>query len=221
MTTRPRQGPTAPAPHPVLDEDLISFAADDPGLANATAVAGHVAVCPECAATVARYRLVRQAVRADAALAPSPAALAHVRALAGGLGRAQPAPASPFAGLRRLVAALGFDGLTRPAFAGLRGADQGYQLAYAVDGIEIDLQVDPPPAGGDRWQVMGQLAGTAGVAETDVVLAEPGGDDPFVRTTTDDDGLFSFEAAAGTYDVLLRLPEGLLVLPGLALGRRG
>jgi hypothetical protein len=163
-------------------------------------------------------------MRSDASLAPSPAALDRVLGLANGLDRQapEPDPASPFAAVRRLIAVLSFDGRAQPAIAGLRGAAEGYHLAYVSESIEVDLDVAPDDRAAargltDQWSVMGQVAGTGQVGATSIALAEPGTLEPVVETVSDAAGIFTINAPGGTYDLLVSLPDGLLILPRLTL----
>jgi anti-sigma factor RsiW len=214
--------PTTSAAHPVTYDDLIAFAAGDPGLSSASNILAHLASCPACAATVARYRLVRQAIVTDARLAPSANALARVRNLAAGLRQPERNRTTPLASLRRIVARLTFDGASQPALHGLRGGTESYLLAYTANGIEVDVEVSPDPTSGrSRWHLMGQIAGSTDHAGAEVGLAAPGEADPVVRAETDDEGIFSLQAGPGRYDLLLWLPEGLVVLPDVNLGEQG
>jgi hypothetical protein len=224
-----RQGPDRfhREPHPISYEELVAFASGESGPVKLALIETHVGSCPDCAATVARLRLVQATVRADASQAPSAAALKRVLDLASGLERAAPRRQSnPFAGLRRLVAALGFDGRAQPATAGLRGQIEGYHLVYSREGIEVDLAVAPDDratASGleDRWTVMGQVAGSGGTGAVPVALAEPGTLAPLVETVADEEGMFTICAPGGTYDLLVGLPEGVLILPRLTLAPPG
>lgn len=60
------------------DEQLVAYVSDELDRADATVVADHVG-CARCAVTVARYRIVRDLVRADETVLPPAATI--VRAL--------------------------------------------------------------------------------------------------------------------------------------------
>jgi hypothetical protein len=210
------------ATHPIGDEVLLAFAAGDAGSLGqaAAAVAAHVAVCPNCAATVRRYRLAEATVRADARCGPSPAALARAKAA---FAPAPPAPvAAPVGALRRIVARLTFDGRADGfGMAGVRGGHElgrdSFQVAYESEVGEVDLQVEPEDEAVGTWRLLGQLS-TEEERRARVALAPAGGEAAVAETEADPDGMFDLVAASGRYDLLVRLPETELVLPDLNLG---
>jgi hypothetical protein len=210
------------ATHPIGDEVLLAFAAGVAGPLGqaAAAVAAHVAGCPDCAATVRRYRLVEATVRADAASGPSPAALARAKAA---FAPAPPAPvAAPVGALRRVVARLTFDArVDTYGMVGVRAARElgrdSFQVAYESEVGEVDLQIEPEDDAAGTWRLLGQLS-TEGEGQAQVALAPAGGEGAVAEADADADGMFDLVAASGRYDVLVRLPEAELVLPGLDLG---
>ena len=212
--------------HPVSYELLLAFAGGEIAGSEAETIAAHVATCPECAATVARYSAARAAV-ADEAWAPVPAAaMTQAKDL---FARFGPSPAvaerpSPLAGLRRLVAAISFDSTAGAGLAGARGAGEAYTLVYSSDVAEVELQVEPLSGSATRgeWQIMGQIAPRheSGPEVVRVGLAAPGGE-PDVWINADEHGYFSFLTTPGRYDILIALPAALLSLPALDVGTAG
>ena len=211
--------------HRIEEEQVIAFANGELTGAAAASVAAHVVGCAACAQTVARYRLVRATVVADARLAPPPATVDRAKAIF----RAPRSPAAaPLAALRRVVAQLTFDSRTAfgPALVGARGAEAGaaagYHLAFTSELADVDLQIDPlPDRDEDRWQVLGQVAPAEDAADASSVpvsLTAAGSDAPLVQTATDEVGVFVIDALAGRYDVVLQLANRLLVLAGVQIG---
>lgn len=189
------------------DEMLLAYAADEAGAAAAAAIGDHLAHCRRCSATVAGYRLVRDLVRADAG--PPPEAVARVKALfAGTVGAA-----------RRIVAEVTFDswGVLAPGLAGVRGGLAGRQLVWTSSDAEVDLQLAPSPRG--EWNLIGQVAADD-LTDTTVELVTPGGAGGDRKATADPFGMFEFDVPPGRYDLLVRLPQAVLVLPNLEVGVR-
>ena len=215
--------------HPIEDERLIAYAAGEVG-GDAAAVASHLTVCPDCAATVARYRFVETTLRGDDSPPVPPATLARAKALFADLRRAdvvETRPAAPprdrRAPVRRVLAGLTFD--SRAAFgsglgfAGVRGgAGAAYRLAYESEAGEVDVQVEPPAGGDAEWRLLGQVAVDEATPGIRVALTVPGSEAPAAEVEADEQGVFAVAAMPGTYDLSIRLPAALLILPELAVG---
>lgn len=122
--------------------------------------------------------------------------------------------------VRRLVAAVTFDswGTLAPGFAGVRGAASGErQLSWVAGDLEVDLQATRHADG--SWMLLGQVAAPEGTAIRAVELAPAGSaDDPAVAAAPDEFGGFDLAAGPGAWDVLVRLDDALVVLPGLEVG---
>ena len=203
--------------HPIDDEALLAFAGDEFDPAAAAVVAVHVAACPACAATIARYRLVRATLRADDSSVPPLPAVARAKGIFGRHRRA--APLDLVSPLRRIVARLTFDsqGGFAPAIAGFRGGNARH-LAFESDEAEVDLQVEPPAESGAPWQILGQITADPGAPATRVALAPAGENRAVVEVELDEHGFFILTATPGRYDVSIRLPDSMLVLPDLEVG---
>ncbi len=67
--------------HTIAYESLIDFAAGDLAEAEAAATAEHVAHCPECSVTVARFRQVSELRFVDVLVDPPPTTVARAQAL--------------------------------------------------------------------------------------------------------------------------------------------
>jgi anti-sigma factor RsiW len=205
--------------HPVSDDELLAYAFGELDETKTPAIAAHVATCGDCAAAMARFEFVRATVRADAALVPSSKVRARVRALIGGRARSRGERVAAFSSPKQLVAALTFDGRAPAALAGLRGGSTAYVVRYALDTLDLDLQIEP--AGGieaGRWRVTGQVSTPEPVGPLPVAFAEMGSLRPIQELATDDDGMFFAELPDGLYDVLIQLDDSLVVAPGLEMG---
>lgn len=206
------------------DEALFAWAAGE--RAGRNEVGAHVADCPACRTAVDAWALARAVVRGDAA-DPVPAATrARAVALFATAPFLAPAPDAlaavhdAIARVRRLVASATFDswGALAPGFAGVRGAARGErQLSWSAGEIEIDLQAT---RGGDvAWTLLGQVAAPEGTAIRTVELAPAGQEDAPVATAVPDEfGGFGLPAGSGAWDLLVRLDDALVVLPGLEVG---
>lgn len=206
----------AAANHP-SGEQLIAYGAGDIDDATDAVIAGHVAECAECAGVVARYRLVQDVLRANDAPEPPAALVTRAKALLTGAQPVQrPDLLQP---LRRVIAELVFDsgaGLS-PAVAGFRGGGERH-LTYVAESVQVDLRVRPPHDQGGAWHVQGQVDAEKLGSVMAVDLAPAGEEQTVARATTDEYGMFDLAAPAGRYDLLIRLPCALQVLPGLVLG---
>lgn len=206
------------ADHPG-DHELIAYADEVLDGADATRIAAHLGRCTACAGTVARLLMLREAVRADVAFAPSAAAISGAKAL---FAAPRPAARDMLEPLRRIVAQLVFDSgsALSPALAGFRGGGDRH-LTYETESIEVDIQVQPVEGAGEDWTILGQVAteNDEAPAVLELVIAN---DDAAVATATSDaNGMFRFAGPAGWYDVIVRFPDRIVVLPGVELGRDG
>ncbi len=203
--------------HPVPYERLIDYAADDLSDLEAAAVAAHVATCMECAATVSRYRTVRRAMESVNSVGPSLAAMARARAL---FRHAQPAVrANRLHGLLPVMARLAFDSQKGPLLMGLRGAGDVRHILFESEVADVDLQMEPVTEHGQTvWHILGQVGLDEPPRAIPIALVQTGASLPSVEMDADDHGTFSIRAVKGQYDLHVRLPSALLILPDLEIG---
>ena len=202
------------------DERLLAYAAGELDGTAAALVEAELAASSEGAATIACYRAVQAILQSDDGVAPPASALARAKAIF---------PAAPADLVRRLdlaeigkrlIAEVTFDsgGGLVPALAGFRGGGDGRQLMFQADGTVVDLQLEPPADNEPRWRIFGQV--DASTAESNFVIGLAPVDDNrvAVAVTTDRHGGFTLWAAAGRYNIFVRIAEGLVVLPDLVVG---
>jgi anti-sigma factor RsiW len=203
--------------HP-SEERLIAYASDELRGGDATAIADHLVGCAACTGTVARYRMVRDFVRADEAFIPSAAAVTRAKSLFTALAPAPVRDRNFFAPLRRIVAELVFDsgGGFAPALAGFRGAGDRH-LTYEAETIEIEVQATPVEPG-DEWRVLGQLAADRDLDPVAIQIVAAGGIDTVARAMSDEHGMFEVRLPAGRYELVARFPDIEVVVPILELG---
>lgn len=117
------------------------------------------------------------------------------------------------------VARLIFDSRLQPA--GVRYADAGrrIQLAYEADDLDVDLAAEPS-ATADRsagWRIIGQVNPATGSGGIAVAVVMTGKSTAVAETRADERALFTVEVPPGTYDLVLKLPSGVVVLPDIDL----
>ncbi|HYN87352.1 MAG TPA: DUF5667 domain-containing protein, partial [Ardenticatenaceae bacterium] len=156
-------------------EALIAYAAGELGPVEADSVAAHLAVCPECAATVARFRLVSEVLRTYDTHAPPPPTVARAKSL---FRQHQPAPQrlSPWASFLRffqvplrysaagalavllLAVTLVFGGLGAVAASAQKAipGDALYAAKTTIEGLQVAISLDQP----SRAELYVDLAGT-------------------------------------------------------------
>jgi anti-sigma factor RsiW len=203
--------------HP-SEERLIAYASDELRGGDTAAIADHLVGCAACTGTVARYRMVRDFVRADEAFIPSAAAVTRAKSLF-----TAPAPAPVrdrdfFAPLRRIVAELVFDsgGGFAPALAGFRGAGDRH-LTYEAETIEIDVQATPVKPEGE-WRLLGQLVADRELGPVALEVVPAGRREAVASTVSDEHGVFQLQVPSGTYEFVARFPDVEVVVPYLELG---
>ncbi|MDZ4756067.1 MAG: hypothetical protein SGJ11_16410 [Phycisphaerae bacterium] len=94
-----------------------------------------------------------------------------------------------------------FDSRLQGSLAGLRGGT-GFAVTYAIDGIDVDIECTT--AGGDVFEVIGQLATAdeSSFGPGSVTFTETNGSDPRAITVPiDSDSMFRARLTAGTYSV--------------------
>lgn len=202
---------------PIAYETLLAYAAGELAEAEAAPVAARLAVDPEAAAVVARYRAVRDTVAGDDGITPSPALLARAKAI---FPRPQREATGPLASLRRVVAKLNFDSRGGLALAGYRGsaAAAGYQLAYESEAGDLDLHVEPAGDPAAPWRLLGQVGVDEETPGIRVALAQPGAASPAVEADVDRHGVFATEVTPGKYELTITLPTAVVVVPELEVG---
>jgi anti-sigma factor RsiW len=204
-------------------QKLISYAAGDLAGPDAADVEAWLARDPAAAQTVARFRLLRESLLRDEC--PPADAVERAKAIFHPAA-ARPAPPAPLAwaqDLVRIVAQLVFDSRAQPALAGLRGGGSGFQLTYDLSSgagggepAELDLQAEPAPAA-RSWRVVGQVTGRFRDDAMRVDVCRAGSPAAIQTVRSDGRGMFVLSVEPGTYDLHLRLPGRVTVVPGIRM----
>lgn len=194
---------------PSFDE-LLAYAANELDATRMSEVRQHLASNTTDAGVVREIERTLGVMRGDDSVAPPEAVMARARALFHKAVRVN-APTLTEK-LRRIVAQLTFDNRRQPALAGYRSVAQAIVLSFAVDGVEVDLQIEPPAKReADQWRMMGQVNADrlpAGIAlrdaQTGTVVRE---------AVSETHGGFRFAAPAGKYEIAIRIGDDEVVLP--------
>lgn len=201
-------------------EQLLAYAAGELPPGESTRIEAQMAVSSDTAATVARLRTTLAGMRADRGEAPSAAAIARARAIF------KPVADGKLNWLDKIqqaVARLVYDSRVESALAGFRGDSDGFELTFDSEAGGIELQLEPETTG-SKWRVMGQVTANASPAPqtpgTDtpaiqVALVPPGTRVAAVETDADEHGMFSFSATPGTYDLLVRVGDTVVIVPNV------
>src|SRR5262249_40513743 len=120
--------------------------------------------------------------------------------------------------IRQAVATLVFDSLARPIPAGVRSTETSTrQLLYRAGDFSVDLQVAPSER--SRVDLIGQVLREGevafdSVANLSVELHDSGKSTR--RAMTNEMGEFILDGiSAGTFDLMIQLPEGSITIPDL------
>jgi hypothetical protein len=199
-------------------ERLIDYCDGSLAEEEARVVATHLATgCRRCADDLRWYERVRSIAAADNySIEPPPWVLK--RALR--LFEREPGRSNAVDGLGRLVAALIFDSLSRPALSGLRlVGTNDRQLLYRAGQYSIDLQI--ALANQSDVDLTGQVLRAnesrfESVAMLELELRREG--EAVYSTLTNDAGGFTMKAIArGEYELLIETREGTIIVQRLPL----
>jgi hypothetical protein len=195
---------------------LIAYAAGELTEDEAGRIKVHLICSPEDTARVERMRATIQTLRTDDSVAPPGDALARDKAVF------SPPEAKSLPSwlelLERVVAKLVFDSRSQEALVGVRGADDGLQLAYESEVAEVDLEALPSAAGRlDGWTIMGQISPHQPTAEVFVALVSHSDQVLLGETRPDPHGVFKLHVDTGVYDLAIRVSDRVLVLQEITL----
>lgn len=208
---------------PVSYQQLIEYAAGDAPSEKHASIEAYLAVNPDAAAVVARFRAATTAMRdGDHHIAPA-GVLQRARAVFDPAAFAAPARAAWWERLEQLVASQVYDNRAQPAAAGVRGHGGSVQLAYQRDAVDLDLNaepINPSDVGGSHtnWRLVGQVA-VDDVAEPIriAVFAHDANDRPLREFATDERGAFAVELEPGRYELRIAIGEEQIVVEDIAI----
>ncbi len=193
-------------------EELLAYAANEITGPRADDIRRHLNENPADAALVARAVRTIATMRADDTVAPPAAVTTRAKELFAKAVRTSTPSLTET--IRRIVASLTFDSRTQPALAGYRSVAQAVVLSFAVEGIEVDLQIEPPSTrDGREWRMIGQVSSNrlpAGVA-----LRESLSGAVVREAVSEAHGGFRFAAPAGSYEIAIRIGDDEVVLPSI------
>ena len=199
----------------IATDTLIAFAAGELDRQAAAAVEAQLSASPADAARLKRIRTLIDTMRTDDSVAPPAAALARAKALF----RAESRPVwrDWLAALEEAVARLVSDSRAQPALAGFRSAGGAVQLTFESDTLEVDLELIPPSTDETRWTILGQLSSEEPIANTPVALVSERDAHTGSDAEADEHGVFKLQADPGEYELMIRLPQRLVRIPGITI----
>jgi hypothetical protein len=188
-------------------ETLLSYAAGDLDAATEDDVSRRLDASPADRERCIHIRGIVEMLRSARSEAPSAYVVERARALF----RSPARDALTWIDrVAALVARCVYDNRAEPALAGVRSSDETIQLAFETGDTEVDLQAEPVAGDAGRWRLIGQVGD--GGAEIPVALTQAGSNELVACTSADAHGVFSLEAHAGTYDILLHLGEARVAM---------
>ena len=140
-------------PHPITDETLLAYALGELDPADAIEVETTLAATPASKADLARITALLATMRSDSSEEPPATVVSRAKAI---FRRREVTAPGWLDRLTAIIAECIFDSRREVALAGVRGDDEGIQLAFETADAEIDLQAEPTDGG--RWRIIGQVA---------------------------------------------------------------
>ena len=199
-------------------EKLIAFASGELKGDEASSIRDYVDANPAAAQTVAMYRQANLTVSTDESVAPPEQLVVKAKSIF----TSQPkvSAISWLDQLQQIITDLVFDSRTEPALAGIRGVGTTFQASYEAEQVSVDIEAEPieesigDSSSQERWRVMGQIDMPESVSNIDVAMipTETTSAIDAQQTTTDEHGMFAIEVDAGTYDLLIRCGDSVVVL---------
>jgi anti-sigma factor RsiW len=195
---------------------LVAFALGELSAAEAAAVQAHLLEHATDAQFVADVRRTVETMRRDDSTLPPPGVIAKAKAIFGS-GHCPVERPSWLDQLSHVIAELVFNSRSQPALVGLRGPEDSLQLSYSAGTVEVDLQIESVTPGGRRWQIIGQVTTDEAPSATAVALIPRGARIPAAVAVSDAHGVFSLDAMPGTYELAIRLPDRVVLLPDIEI----
>ena len=199
-------------------EELINYAAGEIAPALAAEIEIHLAENPAAAQTVAAFRLARTRIAEDDSVAPPESVAAKARAIyEAPAKRAQETPAWLLR-IDAFIARLVFDSRLETVAVRYSQPTQGFQLAFSIDGADLDLTAERTAGSPDRpWRLTGQLSSEPSIGEMELAIVEAGTDRIVAEGRSDEHGYFTVDLPAGRYDLCLDMGDSTLVAPELEM----
>lgn len=211
-------------------EQLAAFAFGELGPRETAELEAAMAANPDAAGLARRLRTIRELAAADArAGRPSEEAIRRAKAIfepAAKANRIEAFVARALGAVDAVIAELAFDSRLQPLAVRDIAATGQFQLSYELENADLDLRIEQrssheDAASGERHRVTGQYSAddptreaTISVVRTD---AEDGDAAVITKTTCDARGCFTLELDRGSYVLLIKLPEGDVIVPEFIL----
>lgn len=176
------------------------------------ALSEHIDRCSSCSRQLQEFRRMHSLLQ-DPRLESAPVEfLDRARAIF------DPRPDVKQPTIREIAAAVVFDSLTQPAFAGVRGETDARHVVLRAEELDIHLKISTNPS---RQQIIGQVFArneTQFLSSVRLHLLLDGM--PFKSTWSDNFGEFQFdEVPQGVFRLQVDLPH-LTVVGGICIGER-
>jgi hypothetical protein len=195
---------------------------------NDPELAQHIAICPDCQASLDTIRMLDDTRQLTGPLPSLPDQLATT--LETLLPRIRPDLVKPAAPslidrarehVATIIADLIFDSAATPEVAGLRGTSgRTRQLAFVSDLADLDIELTPQD---DAWLVTGQL-GLDDVPEGLIIRFIPAGEDPLDTAVSGareadltDEGYFSLTLPAGEWTAAVTMDDATIVFRDISV----
>lgn len=199
-------------------EKLLAFASGELDKDEAASVRAFVKTNPAATQSIAMYKQAHLLASTDESIAPPEQLIAKAKSIFSSQART---PAISWLDqLQQIIADLVFDSRAEPALAGIRGVGTTFQASYETEQVSVDIEAEPIEesigeySSQERWRVMGQIDMADSISFIDVAMIPTASSaaTEAKQTTTDAHGMFSIEVDAGTYDLLLRCGENVVVI---------
>jgi len=208
-------------------ERITSLVLGDLPAPEAAALRAQIAASPRWTAFAQTIESIVTTLRTDDSVAP-PVELVRTLKTRLAMASASSAPSvlEWLASLPRSIASLVFDSRNQAVVAGFRGGGlaEAVHLAFSQDDLHIDLELTPLDGERtNRWDVLGQIDRNGATGPLDILaLAGEHAADSTAwngaeRLAVDGTGMFSWPTRAGTYSLLVRSGDRIVVLPTIQI----
>lgn len=202
-------------------EKLIAYASGELSGDEAESVSAFLKTNPAAAQTVAMYKQAHLMASTDESIAPPMQLVAKAKSIFSS--QVQSPAISWIDQLQQIIVELVFDSRAQPALAGIRGVGTAFQASYETEQVSVDIEAEPIEESAseysskEQWRIMGQIDMPESAANVDVAMIPSASTTALEskQTTTDEHGMFTVEVETGTYDLLIRCGDSVVVLKNI------